>query len=339
MEAKYEARKQELLEECSVALQIFQRVLPRLERFMEPFVENLVRREQCRHASTFVQGLLSNLEHKNTESIAYRFGQQRMGPEWFVGRSDWDHQPLRDELVRQVGEQLGEEEGVIVVDPSGFPKSGRESVGVARQWCGRLGKVDNCQVAVCMGYVSSKEHALVDTRLFLPKEWTQDKKRREKAGVPKKVRFRTRHQLCLEMLAQHGGTLPHAWIAGDDEMGRWPFRPIPRFATSKSNRRSIPVTDATRSGHGLASTSGLQRSATASGPKSMCATVRKARSSLRSSSVVWSRARTSDRKVTQKCWSSFVSENVTPSESSKPITTCPMPLLILPQRSSPARPK
>ena len=220
MEAKYEARKRELLEECTVAPQIFERVLPRLERFMEPFVANLVRKEQCKHASTFVQGLLSNLEHKNTESIAYRFGQQRMGLQWFVGKSDWDHGPLRDELVRQVGEQLGEEDGVIVFDPSGFPKSGRESVGVARQWCGRLGKVDNCQVAICMGYVSSKEHALVDTRLFLPKEWTKDKKRRQKAGVPKQVRFRTRHQLCLEMLAQHGGTLPHAWIAGDDEMGR-----------------------------------------------------------------------------------------------------------------------
>jgi SRSO17 transposase len=83
-----------------------------------------------------------------------------------------------------------------------------------------LGKVDNCQVAVFMGYASSKEHALVDTRLFLPKEWTQDKARREKAGVPKEVRYRTRHQLCLEMLVQQGDRLPHAWIAGDDEMGR-----------------------------------------------------------------------------------------------------------------------
>ena len=173
MEAKYEARKQELLDECRVAPQIFERVLPRLERFMKPFVGNLVRREQCEHASTFVQGLLSNLEHKNVESIAYRFGQERMPLQWFVGKSDWDHEPLRDELVRQVGEQLGEEDGVIVFDPSSFPKSGRDSVGVARQWCGRLGKVDNCQVAVCMGYVSSQGHALVDTRLFLPKEWTK----------------------------------------------------------------------------------------------------------------------------------------------------------------------
>ena len=220
MEARYEARKQELLEECTVAPQVFDRVMPRLEKFMEPFVENLIRREQCEHACTLVQGLLSDLEHKNVESIAYRFGQERMPLQWFVGRSDWDHEALRDELVRQVGQQLGEEDGVIVFDPSGFPKSGRDSVGVARQWCGRLGKVDNCQVAICMGYVSSKEHALVDTRLFLPKEWTKDNERRAKAGVPKEVRYRTRHQLCLEMLDRHGDRLPHTWITGDDEMGR-----------------------------------------------------------------------------------------------------------------------
>jgi SRSO17 transposase len=187
---------------------------------MEPFLDSFDRREQREHAHTFVQGLLSDLEHKNVESIAYRFGQERLPLQWFVGVSEWDHAVLRDELVRQVGEQLGEQDAVIVFDPSAFPKSGRESVGVARQWCGRLGKVDNCQVAVYMAYVSSREHALVDTRLFLPKEWTQDKNRRKKAGVPQDIRYRTRHQLCLEMLARHGQTLPHAWITGDDEMGR-----------------------------------------------------------------------------------------------------------------------
>jgi SRSO17 transposase len=221
MEADYEVRKEQLLDECAVAPQVFDRVMPRLERFMEPFVESLVRREQVEHARAFVQGLLSDLDHKNVESIAYRFGQERMPLQWFVGMSDWDDEPLRDELVRQVGEQLGEDDGVIVFDPSAFPKSGRESVGVARQWCGRLGKVDNCQVAVFMGYVSSREHALVDTRLYLPQEWTQDKARCEKAGVPKdRRRHRTRHKLCLEMLARHGDKLPHGWIAGDDELGR-----------------------------------------------------------------------------------------------------------------------
>lgn len=220
MEARYEERKRELLDECHVAPQVFERVMPRLEKFMEPFVNCLVRREQREHAGMFVEGLLSDLEDKNVESIAYHFGQERMPLQWFVGKSEWDYQPLRDELVRQVGDRLGEENGVIVFDPSGFAKSGRESVGVARQWCGRLGKVDNCQVAIYMGYVSSKEHALVDTRLYLPKEWTQDKQRLQKAGVPKGTRYRTRHQLCLEMLEDHGKTLPHEWIAGDDEMGR-----------------------------------------------------------------------------------------------------------------------
>ena len=220
MEATFEQRKQELIDECTVAPQVLDRVIPRLERFMEPFVETLVRVEQVDHAHTFVQGLLSDLENKNVESIAYRFGQDRMPLQWFVGMSDWDDEPLREELVRQVGQQLGEDDGVLVFDPSAFPKSGKDSVGVARQWCGRLGKVDNCQVAVYLGYVSSKEHALVDMRLYLPKEWTKDKKRRTKAGIPKDVRYRTRHQLCFEMLDQHGDKLPHSWVTGDDEMGR-----------------------------------------------------------------------------------------------------------------------
>lgn len=221
MEAKYEVRKGQLLEECAVMPEVFDRVMPRLERFMEPFVESLVRKEQVEHAHMFVQGLLSDLDHKNVESIAYRFGQERMPLQWFMGVSGWEDHPLRDQLIRQVAQRLGEDDGVIVFDPSAFPKSGRESVGVARQWCGRLGKVDNCQVAVFMGYVSSREHALVDTQLYLPKEWTRDKARCEKAGVPKEhQRHRTRHQLCLEMLAEHGKTLPHGWIAGDDELGR-----------------------------------------------------------------------------------------------------------------------
>ena len=113
MKEGFEARKEQLLEECAVAPQVFDRVMPRLERFMEPFVESLVRREQVEHARTFVQGLLSDLDHKNVESIAYRLGQERMPLQWFVGVSGWNDEPLREALVRQVGEQLGEEDGVI----------------------------------------------------------------------------------------------------------------------------------------------------------------------------------------------------------------------------------
>ena len=108
--SEVEVRKEELLTECAVAPQVFERVMPRLERFMRPFVDSLVRREQIEHAQTFVQGLLSDLAHKNAESIAYRFGEERMPLQWFLGTSGWDDEPLRDELVRQAGDQLGEEE-------------------------------------------------------------------------------------------------------------------------------------------------------------------------------------------------------------------------------------
>ena len=78
-------------------------------------------------------------------------------------------------LAVQVGQELGEADGVIVFDPSAFPKKGTKSVGVARQWCGRLGKVENCQVGVYMAYVTRKEHAIVNARLYLPEEWTKNR--------------------------------------------------------------------------------------------------------------------------------------------------------------------
>jgi hypothetical protein len=109
---------------------------------------------------------------------------------------------------------------VLVFDPSAFPKQGTESVGVQRQWCGRLGKVENCQVGIYLGYVGRQEHALVDVRLYLPREWARRRRRRRKAGVPEAIRFRTRHELALEMLDERGPLLPHAWVAGDDELGR-----------------------------------------------------------------------------------------------------------------------
>jgi SRSO17 transposase len=213
-------RRQELLDECKIAPDSLGRVMERLGTFMEPFIQHFVRSEQEGHARTFVRGLLSDVDHKNVETIAYRFGQDRMPLQWFIGVSEWNHEPLRDELVGMIAEAIGESDGILVFDPSGFPKSGRSSVGVARQWCGRLGKIDNCQVAVYMAYVSRHEHALADVRLYLPKEWTKDRARCRRAGVPKGTRYRTRHELCLQMLDVNGQRLPHSWITGDDEMGR-----------------------------------------------------------------------------------------------------------------------
>ena len=221
MEAEYATRRQQLLEECQVAPEIFAQVMARWETFMVPFVSTFRRQEPSAHAHTYVRGLLSEVERKNVESIAYRFGQDRLALQRFIGWAEWDEAPLRQELTRQVAEQLGQADGVLVFDPSAVAKAGPESVGVARQWCGRLGKVDNGQVAVYLGYVSGAGHTLVDMRLYLPKAWTQDPARLDKAGVPHDRRgYRSRHQLALDMLQERGALLPHGWIAGDDEMGR-----------------------------------------------------------------------------------------------------------------------
>jgi SRSO17 transposase len=132
--------------------------------------------------SAYITGLLSGLERQTGEGIAYLLDQNRQEQQKFIGQVPWDHQPMLTTLASQVGQELGEPDGVIVFDPSGFAKKGTKSVGVARQWCGRLGKVENCQVGVSMGYVTRKEHALVNARLYLPEEWAKSRARRKEAG-------------------------------------------------------------------------------------------------------------------------------------------------------------
>jgi SRSO17 transposase len=220
MERRFQIRKRQLLAECKVDPVMFEGALERLEDFAQPFLSWLMRREQREYARAYLAGLVSNVETKNVESIAYMHDQERHRLQAFVGHSKWEHQPLLDELAIQVAREIGEPDGVLVFDPSGFHKSGAHSVGVQRQWCGRLGKIDNCQVAVYLGYVSRVEQALVNERLYLPEDWATDRSRRKKCGVPTKIRFHTRHELALEMLDEQGGLLPHSWIAGDDEMGR-----------------------------------------------------------------------------------------------------------------------
>jgi SRSO17 transposase len=197
MERRYELRLEEMLAQTEVSPELIQGLFDRLESFVEPFAKSLEQPEQRRHAAEYLTGLLSKLPRKSGEGIAYLHDQRRQGLQNFVGSVPWDHKPLLAILACRIGQDLGEPDAVIVFDPSAFAKKGNGSVGVARQWCGRLGKVENCQVGVFMAYASRKEHALVNTRLYLPQEWTKDRARRKAAGVPKAVKFRTRHQLAL----------------------------------------------------------------------------------------------------------------------------------------------
>src|SRR5215207_6638283 len=127
MERRFRARLDEMLDDAEVH--------PGLLRGMA----------RRRNAAGYVEGLLSDLGAKTAEAIAYLHDRERQGLQKFIGQADWDHRPLVAELTRPVGAELGEAGGVLVFDPSAFPKKGTESVGVQRQWCGRLGKVDNCQ--------------------------------------------------------------------------------------------------------------------------------------------------------------------------------------------------
>ena len=166
MERRFSLRLQELRSDAEVDPRVMNGLLARLEQFLEPFVERLQRSEQRHNAQRYVAGLISDLEAKNAESIAYLHDQDRQPLQNFIGQSPWDHRPLLSVLGEQVASQLGAADAVLVFDPSAFAKKGTASVGVQRQWCGRLGKVENCQVGIYLGYVSRLEHALVDVRLY-----------------------------------------------------------------------------------------------------------------------------------------------------------------------------
>ena len=210
----------ELVSDCVVFPDVFDHMVDRLRDFVVPYQHALETEASQRNVHLYLEGLLSHLDRKNTEGIAALVDVERLVLQEFIGTAPWDHRPLVKVLVGQVVHCLGEPDGVIAFDPSSFPKRGTHSIGVKRQWCSHRGKVDNCQVGVFMGYVSRHDHALLDFRLSLPKEWARDKQRRQACHVPEDVSYRTRPEQCLDMLDLWGVQVPHGWVTGDDELGR-----------------------------------------------------------------------------------------------------------------------
>jgi SRSO17 transposase len=192
----------------------------RLEHFLHRYLPWFYREEQRALALVVLQGKLSNLERKTSEPIAARAGRQRKPVQHFVGAGAWDDEAVMAELRRHVAEELADPEGVLVLDPSGFPKKGTASCGVARQWCGRLGKVDNCQMGVFLAYVTERGYAPLDRQLYLPKDWAAHKKRRQQCHVPAGVIFQETWRIGLALIERCGTDLPFGWVTGDDEFGR-----------------------------------------------------------------------------------------------------------------------
>jgi SRSO17 transposase len=211
---------QALLVDCEVSAAAVRGCSQRLEQFLHRYLPWFYREEQRELALVVLQGKLSKLERKTSEPIAYQAGRERKPVQHFVGAGAWDDEAVMAELRRHVATELADPEGVLVLDPSGFPKKGTASCGVARQWCGRLGKVENCQVGVFLAYVSARGYAPLDRQLYLSEDWAADKKRRKQCHVPKDVVFQESGRIGLALIDRSGPDLPFGWVAGDDEFGR-----------------------------------------------------------------------------------------------------------------------
>jgi SRSO17 transposase len=175
------------------------------------------RSESRQRASAYLQGLLSAAERKNSWQLAEVCGEATpYGFQYLLNRADWDADAVRDELRTYVIQHLGDPNGVLVLDETGFVKKGRHSAGVARQYTGTVGKVENCQIGVFLGYASPLGQALLDRDLYLPAAWTQDRERCRQAGIPEDRGFATKPQLARQILARaFAAGVPATWVTGD----------------------------------------------------------------------------------------------------------------------------
>ena len=204
----------------------FEQVYGSFRDFHAYFAPLFGRRETREHSGHYLQALLvQSGERRNAENLSETVPGSARGMQRFLTDSPWDDEVIIGRLQEYLGTRLEHPEGVWALDGSDFPKQGRKSVGVARQYCGRLGKVANCQAGMFLAYVSPLGRALVDKGLYLPESWTSDKDRCEAAGVPEdRQGYRSKTELALEMVgrAQERGHLKAGWVAADDAFGMSP---------------------------------------------------------------------------------------------------------------------
>jgi SRSO17 transposase len=145
---------------------------------MDQLQRRFSRRDLLRQAESYLRGLLSQVDRKNSWQLAEAVGADTPhGFQRLLGRARWDADRVRDDLVRYVADPPGDSQGVLIIDETGFLKKGDKSAGVSRQYSGTAGRIENCQIGVFMAYCSQRGYALVDRELYLPKSWTEDPER------------------------------------------------------------------------------------------------------------------------------------------------------------------
>ena len=207
---------------------LFAQVVPAFAAFHQRFAPLFGRKEAQRRSEQYLRGLLvQQTDRRNAENVAEAIdGATARSLQRLLTEAPWPGDPVIDALQAFLAERLApaDDMSVFVLDDTGFPKQGTQSVGVARQYSGTLGKVGNCQIGVFLAYVSARGHALVDRRLYLPRSWTDDPERCRRAGVPTDVSYQSKAELGLAMLrqARAAGHLPGRWVTGDEAFGQVP---------------------------------------------------------------------------------------------------------------------
>ncbi len=230
-----------------------------LDELVELISGRFSRVEPRRRVGTYLRGLLAGLERKNGWTLAEHAGAVSPdGMQRLLRTAGWDVDGVRDDVRGYALEHLADEaSGVFALDDTGFIKKGVRSAGVARQYTGTSGKVDNCQIGVFLAYASNKGRALVDRELYLPTSWTEDRARCTRAGIPDEVGFQTKPQLGIAMLerADRAGVLAGSWVTADEAYGQ-----NPTFRTWLANHE-VPFVLATRNDDVLVSPDGHRRQA------------------------------------------------------------------------------
>src|SRR5712691_4313526 len=197
----------ETVPKMDVAIHDIEHLVEELRAYHALYSPLFQRREQREAAHTYLQGLLAELPRKSIEPLVLAL--EGVHPhavramQAFISEGTWDDDALLLQHWKEVEQDLGEDDGVLMVDGSDFPKQGVHSAGVKRQYCGELGKRANCQAGVFVGYVSTQGYTLLDRRLYLPAEWfTEDAyaERRRQCGIPPALTFQTKPALAEEML-------------------------------------------------------------------------------------------------------------------------------------------
>jgi SRSO17 transposase len=179
------------------------------------------RKDLEQRARDYLRGLLERVERKNSWQLAEAVGGTTPhGFQRLLGRARWDADGVRDDLRKYVVEHLGEADGVLLVDETGFLKKGAKSAGVARQYSGTAGRIENCQIGVFLAYRSRRGAAFIDRGLYVPKAWIEDSPRCREAGIPEKTAFATKPELARIMIrnAVRAG-VPARWVTADEVYG------------------------------------------------------------------------------------------------------------------------